>query len=61
MRQIRNCMTVLLVGSCTAPGSFCAAYVPVGLNDAAAWAVIDLDRDAAENIAVNEDTYRQCP
>lgn len=61
MKQIKSYMVVLLVGSCVGPGSFCSSYLPVGLNDAAAWAVIDLDRDAAENIAVNEGTYRDCP
>ena len=59
---MKSFITVLLVSSCTQlPGSFCSSYLPIDLNDVAAWAVIEHDRDAAENIAVNEETYAECP
>ena len=62
MPLIKSFMIVLLVSSCTQlPGSFCSSYLPVDLNEDAAWAVIGADRDAAENIAVNEETYKDCP
>lgn len=40
--------------------AFCAIYTPVNINREAGTAVIQLDRPAAEAIAINEETWRQC-
>jgi hypothetical protein len=49
----------LPIGSCVS-GDFCEVYTPLDMNREAAAAVIQLDRPAAEAIAVNETVWRNC-
>lgn len=51
---------VLPISSC-ATGDYCDIYVPVGINREAGAAVVQLHRTAAEAIAINEESWRQCP
>lgn len=55
-------LAALALSACERPGDFCDVYMSTAFDDpAVALQVVQLDRLAAESMAVNEDSYSRCP